>query len=331
MKLSIVIPVYNTQDTLARCMESVLGQTFADFEAVLVDDGSPDGSPALCDSYAAHDSRVSVVHKANGGLSDARNAGIARARGEYVTFVDSDDAIAPCTLQALAGELERHPGTDILEYPAREWIGHRRKERLLTFSPREYASAVDYWMAERAFRHTYAWNKVFRRSLFDRVRFPKGRLFEDAATTPRLIGLLPPDGGGDCLSPVVRTTDRGMYLYYWNRAGITSRAGAHEVMQLYECHRTVLDRLFRLFGESDGDIRKYSGPLQTYLADTLNLMVLVYELSGQLVDHRQFASQLGAVARVCAITPPKLRLFRAVGFRSLCRVCSTVHRVYRRP
>lgn len=329
MKLSIVIPVYNTQDTLARCVESVLGQSFADFEAILVDDGSPDGCPALCDSYAARDGRVVVVHKANGGLSDARNAGIGRAQGEYVTFIDSDDAIAPGTLQALAGELERHPGTDILEYPVREWIGHRRKERLLTFIPRAYGSAVDYWMAERAFRHTYACNKVFRRCLFDRVRFPKGKHFEDAATMPRLVGLLPTDDGEGCLSPAVRTTDRGLYLYYWNSSGITSRAGHRDIRQLYDCHRAVLDRLLQGMGGNTGTIRRYSAPLQTYMADTLNLMIYIYELSGQFVDHRQFASQLKAIGRVCAITPLKLRLLKAVGFRNLCRISSMAHKVYR--
>lgn len=95
MKLSIVIPVYNTQNTLPRCMKSILGQTFSDYEIILVDDGSTDRSPQLCDEYARKDTRISVIHKINGGLSDARNTGIAESKGEYLTFMDSDDAIAP--------------------------------------------------------------------------------------------------------------------------------------------------------------------------------------------------------------------------------------------
>ena len=90
MKLSIIIPVYRTQDTLERCLESILQQSFTDYEMILVDDGSDDGSPQLCDEYARKDARIRVIHKENGGLSDARNAGIRKARGEYITFVDSD-------------------------------------------------------------------------------------------------------------------------------------------------------------------------------------------------------------------------------------------------
>lgn len=99
MKLSIIIPVYRTQDTLERCLESILQQSFTDYEMILVDDGSDDGCPQLCDEYARKDARIRVIHKANGGLSDARNAGIRKARGEYITFVDSDDEMVDNTLE----------------------------------------------------------------------------------------------------------------------------------------------------------------------------------------------------------------------------------------
>ena len=104
MKLSIIIPVYRTQDTLERCLESILQQSFTDYEMILVDDGSDDGSPQLCDEYARKDARIRVIHKENGGLSDARNAGIRKARGEYITFVDSDDTMVDNTLENLIQE-----------------------------------------------------------------------------------------------------------------------------------------------------------------------------------------------------------------------------------
>ena len=94
MKLSIIIPVYHTQDTLPRCLDSILRQSFTDYEVILVDDGSDDGCPQLCDEYTRKDARIRVIHKENGGLSDARNAGILQAKGEYITFIDSDDTIA---------------------------------------------------------------------------------------------------------------------------------------------------------------------------------------------------------------------------------------------
>lgn len=115
MKLSIIIPVYRTQDTLERCLESILQQSFTDYEMILVDDGSDDGSPQLCDEYARKDARIRVIHKENGGLSDARNAGIRKVRGEYITFVDSDDTMVDNTLENLIQEIReaspcRHSG-----------------------------------------------------------------------------------------------------------------------------------------------------------------------------------------------------------------------------
>ena len=93
--ISIIVPVYKTERFLNVCIRSILGQTFADFELILVDDGSPDNCPALCDAAAAKDSRIRVVHQKNRGLSGARNVGLDTARGEWIAFVDSDDTITP--------------------------------------------------------------------------------------------------------------------------------------------------------------------------------------------------------------------------------------------
>ena len=93
--LSIIVPVYNVENYLQKCIDSILAQTLTDFELILVDDGSPDGCPALCDAAAAKDARVRVIHQKNGGLSAARNAGLDVARGAWIGFVDSDDYIAP--------------------------------------------------------------------------------------------------------------------------------------------------------------------------------------------------------------------------------------------
>lgn len=100
-KITVIVPVYRAERYLADCVDSILGQSFRDFELLLVDDGSPDGCPALCDRFAGEDARVTVIHKANGGVSSARNAGLAQARGEYVVFVDSDDYLGPDYLQEL--------------------------------------------------------------------------------------------------------------------------------------------------------------------------------------------------------------------------------------
>ena len=99
MKLSIIVPVYQVADTLRRCVDSIVSQTFTDWELILVDDGSPDNCGIICDEYTEKDCRIKVIHKENGGLSDARNAGLKMAQGEFVTFVDSDDYIRQDTYE----------------------------------------------------------------------------------------------------------------------------------------------------------------------------------------------------------------------------------------
>ena len=118
-KISVVIPVYNVERYLAECVDSVLEQTMGDFEIILVDDGATDSSGAMCDDYAARDPRVRVIHRPNGGLSAARNTGLDAAAGEYVYFLDSDDYIAPNTLQKLHALAERE-GADVVFFDA--WV-----------------------------------------------------------------------------------------------------------------------------------------------------------------------------------------------------------------
>ena len=115
MRFSVIVPVYQVEDYLAACIDSVLGQTFSDFELILVDDGSPDGCGAICDAYAGRDGRVSVIHKENGGLVSARKAGIRAAAGEYVVNLDSDDKIAPEMLAQANEIIEKHP-VDLISF-----------------------------------------------------------------------------------------------------------------------------------------------------------------------------------------------------------------------
>lgn len=107
--ISIIVPVYNVEPYLRRCVDSILAQTFKDFELILIDDGSPDGCPAICDGYAEKDSRIRVIHKENGGVSSARNAGMAVAEGKYFLFCDSDDYVSPQWCEKLVRQIEETP------------------------------------------------------------------------------------------------------------------------------------------------------------------------------------------------------------------------------
>lgn len=223
MELSVIIPIYNTRDTLTRCLQSILRQEVGGMEVLLIDDGSTDGSGMLADELAASHPMVSVCHKPNGGLSDARNAGLRMAHGQYVTFVDADDEVAPGTYAALMGLLRLNGDTDILEFPVRVHAGHA-SEHTLVLPDRCWPSAGAYWTETEAWEHTYACNKVYRRSLFRQVQFPCGRLFEDMWVTPQLLAM----------DVRVQTTGMGMYIYHWNHRGITVTADGHGLEQLLE-------------------------------------------------------------------------------------------------
>ena len=106
--ISVVLPIYNVENYIEKCMESVLNQTYKNIEIILVDDGSPDNCPIICDQYVKEDNRVKVVHKENGGLSDARNAGIKVANGDYITFIDSDDYVDKDYVEFLYNTIEEN-------------------------------------------------------------------------------------------------------------------------------------------------------------------------------------------------------------------------------
>ena len=160
MKLSVIIPVYRADATLKRCVESVLSQDCESMEVILVDDGSPDDCPRQCDDWAQRDARIKTIHKTNGGLSDARNAGLEIATGDYLTFVDADDYLAPNTYQQLMKQLCESPETDLLEYPAYIRYGASDQHRL-TFRRQTFSDATKYWYATQAYEHCYACNKLY--------------------------------------------------------------------------------------------------------------------------------------------------------------------------
>lgn len=176
--VSVIIPIYNVAPYLGRCVESVLNQTFTDLEILLIDDGSTDQCPVLCDAWANRDERIVVVHQQNAGLSAARNAGIDIARGEYLVFVDSDDWIHPKYVDTLQHDMER--------LQCKMAIGEKKRCREVVEYEKLDELAVAIPMSEaipRMLRGEWisAWAKMYHRSLFDDVRFPVGRNNEDYA------------------------------------------------------------------------------------------------------------------------------------------------------
>ena len=135
---SVIVPVYNVEKYLKECVDSILGQSFSDFELILVDDGSPDNCPAICDEYAKKDEHVKVIHKPNGGVSSARNAGIQMARGEYILFCDSDDFYLDTAFEKIHYNLIQF-NADILCFGIRKETGNG----LVDILPKEYRGEID--------------------------------------------------------------------------------------------------------------------------------------------------------------------------------------------
>ena len=184
--LSIIVPVYKVENYLPKCIDSILAQTFTDFELILVDDGSPDDCPALCDAAAEKDARVRVIHQKNGGLSAARNAGLDAARGAWIGFVDSDDYIAPEMYEVLYQAVQS-TGADLAlcDYAEVDEAGKPCPPMHVSLSEGELTGQK---LLKRAsgLMVQLAWNKLYRRAIFTQLRYPEGKLNEDLFLIPEV-------------------------------------------------------------------------------------------------------------------------------------------------
>lgn len=185
--VTIVVPVYKVEKYIDKCVNSILNQTYKNLEIILVDDGSPDNCGQICDNYEQKDNRIKVIHKENGGLSDARNAGIDIASGKYISFIDSDDYIDNQYIEILYNAIIKDKSDmaisshkviydtgAVLEKATGEESVLDSKEVLKRIL---YDDGIDL----------SAWAKLYKMELFKEIRYPKGRLFEDAATTYKLV------------------------------------------------------------------------------------------------------------------------------------------------
>lgn len=226
--ISIVVPVYRVEAYLKRCVDSLRSQTYANLEIILVDDGSPDGCPAICDSYAEQDGRIRVIHQKNAGLSGARNAGIDIAKGEYLAFVDSDDYVSPDFIRSMY-ELLQETGCAIAQcrfaYVQGEPLKSEPSSSVRIYRGESLMEQL-YGPEEEATYFVVAWNKLYRRELFEQIRYPLGRIHEDEATTYRLFH------AGKKLAFL----DRALYGYYTENAGSITSVFSEKRLQWLDAH-----------------------------------------------------------------------------------------------
>lgn len=187
-ELDIIVPVYNTEAYLERCLNSILKQTYKDFNIVIIDDGSTDSSYDICEHYSQQYDNINAIHTNNRGLSCARNLGIHISESKYVGFIDSDDWIEELTLEKLINDAKQYDA-DISAcnmYACKSMTVKREKNEMSDFEDSDTKVFYDQEVLRKYYRLFSVCNKIFKRELFDNIKFPERKIFEDARTTYRL-------------------------------------------------------------------------------------------------------------------------------------------------
>lgn len=210
--ISIIVPIYKVEKYLKRCIESILNQSLSDFELILVDDGSPDKCGDICNEYERIDNRIKVIHKQNGGLSDARNAGLDIAQGEFIGFIDSDDFIHKDMYLILYNTII-NSGCNIVQCKFKYFS---KEEELNTniindgkYTVYNNIDAIEEIINNKNL-NTNTWNKLYRRELFNNIRFPKGKIHEDEFVTYKVF----------YKANSVGYINKELYYYFSNSNGI---------------------------------------------------------------------------------------------------------------
>lgn len=212
--ISIIVPIYKVEAYLKKCVESILNQTYKNLEIILVDDGSPDGCGKICDEYAQKDNRIKVIHKENGGLSSARNAGLEIATGEYISFIDSDDYVAENFIEKLYN-LAVENNADISECNFLKF----ENDVVLKNENESVELYTSYDMLKRMYnthatRTIVVWNKLYKKKIYDNLRFPVGKINEDEFITYKAFYNS---------NNLIATTNLSLYYYRYSPQSIMGR------------------------------------------------------------------------------------------------------------
>ena len=238
--ISVIVPVYNVESYLPKCLDSIIAQTYTDLEILVIDDGSTDRCGAICDSYAERDRRIRVFHTENRGLSAARNLGLDHAKGEYIGFVDSDDWIEPDMYEVLLRKAEE-TGADIVECGFWKEYPDRYEEKTRQNLKLTGKAAVSALLRNEL--SDGVWNKLWRRQCFETNRFPMGRVFEDVATTYQVFDAV----------PLISCVPAAKYHYTYREDSLSS---SHSMKNLTDCWLSHKERFDYLWDRADDADRK---------------------------------------------------------------------------
>ena len=220
--ISVIVPIYNVEKHIKRCIDSIIKQSYDKLEILLIDDGSLDNCSQICDEYVKEDKRIKVFHKKNGGLSDARNYGLKHANGEYVIFIDSDDSVKETYVEslynviiadssdiAICGNIDVYKDVSIERHPK----SHKIYDKISAIKEVFYDNDID----------TCAVSKLFKKELFDNQAFPVGKIFEDTWIMPRIF----------CECNKISVIPESLYFHYINSNSIVTRDFDSKRMDLY--------------------------------------------------------------------------------------------------
>lgn len=276
--ISVIVPVYQVEKYLDRCVASLVAQTYRELEIILVDDGSPDRCGAMCDAWASRDSRIVVVHKENGGLSDARNAGMRVARGELIAFVDSDDWVEPTMYASLYNRM-LETGSDIASCGAlRVWEDNTPNCMMTKLNGDHVLEKVDAMKAliDTSYLVMTVWNKLYRRRTIQNVWFPIGKINEDEFWSWKVIAR----------ADRVATLQKPYYNYLQRSGSIMSAQASKEPMLVIEAkcerHDYIVENMPALKNDSCKDLI-YTCLFQGQMA----MKFLPYAQSGAYIDKMQ--------------------------------------------
>lgn len=280
-KVTIIVPVYNVEKYLRRCVDSLLSQTYSNIEIILVDDGSPDGSPDICDEYAQKESSIKVVHKKNGGLSSARNAGIEAASGDYLTFVDSDDWIASDTIQYSLNKMKEH-SADVIQnefkmvYSQDDAI-ENPSEIVETFEGKEI---LQHYLRQSTIDGSYSVCRcLFPREAIKPVRFREGKINEDIDFKYKVLS--------NCKKMVV--TNQIKYFYFQQGSSLSTGGLKKRDFDLYDAANALMDLATN---EQYGKIKFYAEVKQARTPFSLLCKIAYFGIQDKTIDKTEVVSKL---------------------------------------
>ncbi|MBT1177306.1 glycosyltransferase family 2 protein [Bifidobacterium callimiconis] len=278
--VTVIVPVYNVANYLDRCVHSLTNQTYDNLEIILVDDGSPDDCPAMCDKWANRDSRISVIHQTNAGLSAARNAGIKQMSGKYVAFVDSDDYVTNDYIELMLNEAQRtNADLVVCSFMQESDDGDGLQVENHIIEQRSGNTKDMYEIVSNGF--IMAWNKLYRASLWNDISFPVGKVHEDELVFHKIF----------FKCKIVATTSKPLYHYGYNAQSImhqkySLKALAREEAWIdridyqirFDCTKSISNNLGSIFADldfaatqldlSDSEVKNNIKALAKQLADT---------------------------------------------------------------